>query len=246
VIHWCLRKLQELGEGLKRAPVTIPVKTQVYPPTNELRPAEIEDIPPSTDKPAQTSEGQNAKRLSEDKSKKSGVLLDRNSSTTSTDCEPDSRPRLRSQDKTYSASHANTSDFGVTDTVREKSRILLVDDNDINLKLLVRFVTKANYAYECATDGLQAVEAYKGASGDRNRAFRYVLMDISMPVMDGLAATREIREFEKRNRIEPRTVIVAMTGLASEMTQDDALRSGVDYFQIKPVIFKDLLKVLER
>ena len=246
MIRWCLRKLEELGEGLKGAPVAIPVKTQVYSPTDELRPAEIKVIPPATDKPAQTSEEQNVKRLSKDKSKKPEVPLDRNLSTASTDCKPDSRLRLRSQDKTYSDPLANTSDSGVPDTIREKSRILLVDDNDINLKLLVRFVRKANYAYECATDGLQAVEAYKGASGDRGRAFRYVLMDISMPVMDGLAATREIRKFEKENRIEPRTVIVALTGLASEMTQDDALRSGVDYFQIKPVKFQDLLKVLER
>lgn len=51
-----------------------------------------------------------------------------------------------------------------------------------------------------------------------------------MSVMDGLAATRKIREFGKQNRIKPRTVVIASTGLASEVTQNDALHSGIDYF----------------
>jgi CheY-like chemotaxis protein len=70
-------------------------------------------------------------------------------------------------------------------------------------------------------------------------------MDISMPVMDGLAAKREIRAFENKNNIEPPTVIIALTGLASEMMESDAIDSGIDYFQVKPVKFKDLLKIFK-
>jgi CheY-like chemotaxis protein len=153
---------------------------------------------------------------------------------------------LPSRDNKYNNSSVNTSEFEVPAAASDKSPILLVDDNEINLKLLVTFMKKAKFSYECATDGLQALQAYKRASADRDRAFRYILMDISMPVMDGLAATREIREFERKNKIEPRTVIIALTGLASEMTQNDALHSGMDYFRVKPVKFKDLLKVLVR
>jgi CheY-like chemotaxis protein len=249
VIHWCLRKLDELGEDRKDASTSAPVKTQVYNSLNKWRPsAEIKNVRPLIDEPAQTSGARNGERFSEEKPQKPEVPPDRNLSTlstTPTDRECDSRPHLRSRDKTYSTSRANTIDVEVPETAHEKPRILLVDDNYINLKLLVTFVRKAHYPYECATDGLQAVEAYKRASGAQDRAFRYVLMDISMPVMDGMAATREIRDFEKKNRIEPRSVIIALTGLASGMARVDALHSGINYFQVKPIKFKDLLKILE-
>jgi CheY-like chemotaxis protein len=70
-------------------------------------------------------------------------------------------------------------------------------------------------------------------------------MDISMPVMDGLEATREIRKLE---RVQPRkrpSMIIALTGLGSANAQKEAFDSGVNMFLTKPVRLKELKKILE-
>jgi signal transduction histidine kinase/CheY-like chemotaxis protein len=77
-----------------------------------------------------------------------------------------------------------------------------------------------------------------------NQAFTYVLMDISMPVMDGLESTRRIRAFEREMGLK-KAVIVALTGLASAEAQRDALDAGIDFYLAKPVKFHDLQKLME-
>lgn len=74
--------------------------------------------------------------------------------------------------------------------------------------------------------------------------FTYVLMDISMPIMDGLEATRRIRAYERERGIQ-KAVIVALTGLASAEAQRDALEAGVDFYLAKPVKFQDLRKLMD-
>jgi CheY-like chemotaxis protein len=69
-------------------------------------------------------------------------------------------------------------------------------------------------------------------------------MDISMPVMDGLESTRQIRKFEQTQNLKAAKVI-ALTGLASQQAQDEASASGVDAYLAKPVKFKELRKVLD-
>ena len=118
-------------------------------------------------------------------------------------------------------------------------RVLLVDDNDINLKIMVTYMRKLNCFYMTAKDGLQAFHNFR----DSTTPFDYVLMDVSMPVMDGLSATREIRAFEHDNRLKPTTVI-ALTGLASAKTEEEAFASGVNMFLTKPVQLKRLKDVL--
>lgn len=101
------------------------------------------------------------------------------------------------------------------------------------------------------------MEAYKAAvavassaidndddDNDNNLKPRVVLMDISMPVMDGFEATRQIRAFEQDHGIEPAT-IVALTGLGSAEAQREAFVSGVDLFLTKPVKLKELTALLK-
>lgn len=64
-----------------------------------------------------------------------------------------------------------------------------------------------------------------------------------MPVMDGLEATRKIREFELEEGIKP-AMIIALTGLGSASAQQEAFASGVDLFLTKPVRLKELVKIL--
>ncbi|KAI1846913.1 hypothetical protein JX266_007134 [Neoarthrinium moseri] len=116
---------------------------------------------------------------------------------------------------------------------------LLVDDNKINLQILSAFMKKMKRPYDIAHDGLEALQTYSSTPGH----FRCVLMDISMPVMDGLEATRRIREFEQARQL-PRSLIVALTGMASTKVQQEAFGSGVDFFLPKPVRLNQLTELL--
>ncbi|KAJ8113904.1 hypothetical protein OPT61_g4077 [Boeremia exigua] len=141
---------------------------------------------------------------------------------------------------------------------------LAVDDNPINLRLLRTFVDKLGHRHVLAVNGLEALDTYKSAqdqslitgsaiqahtatakaaAADMAARIDVILMDINMPEMDGLEATRQIRAHEIRNGLSPVTII-ALTGVASTETQQEANSSGVNLFLIKPVRLADLEVVL--
>ncbi|KAG9597282.1 hypothetical protein KCU77_g8770, partial [Aureobasidium melanogenum] len=122
-------------------------------------------------------------------------------------------------------------------------RLLLVDDNKINLQLLVRYCKSKKHDYVTAEDGVEAVDAFCSNQQDAATKFDFICMDISMPRMDGLEATRRIRSFEQSHGMEASKVI-ALTGLASAEAQQEAFTSGVDQFMTKPVRLKELGEVL--
>ncbi|KAF1913696.1 hypothetical protein BDU57DRAFT_520662 [Ampelomyces quisqualis] len=115
------------------------------------------------------------------------------------------------------------------------SQALIVDDNAINRRLLSAWMKKHKIAYQEAKDGLAALDTYKSCSG----SFDLILMDISMPVMDGMTCTRLVREYEKESNVEA-AHIIALTGLTSASAKLEAWTSGVDDFLTKPVDFKRL------
>jgi len=121
--------------------------------------------------------------------------------------------------------------------------VLCVDDNNINLQLLVMFMKKHKLPYQEAMNGQEALDKYIGYSNS-NTPIDFILMDISMPVMNGLEATRRIREFEVEQKIEKKATIIALTGLASAEAQADAEASGVDIYMAKPVKFQALRPLL--
>lgn len=141
---------------------------------------------------------------------------------------------------------------------------LAVDDNPINLRLLRTFVDKLGHRHVLAVNGLEALDKYKSAqdhstvngsatqphtaaakaaAAEMTARIDVILMDINMPEMDGLEATRQIRAHEIRNGLSPVTII-ALTGVASTETQQEANSSGVNLFLIKPVRLADLEVVL--
>jgi signal transduction histidine kinase/CheY-like chemotaxis protein len=128
---------------------------------------------------------------------------------------------------------------------RSKPRALLVDDNPVNLKLLEMYCTRRGLPYSTAKDGAQAVKLYsKACTPDhtRNHAtpasiwdpFDFVLMDLQMPICDGITATREIRELEHKNEY-PRSVIFIVTGQDSPSDRASAHEAGSDGYMVKPV-----------
>ncbi|CVL08662.1 related to nik-1 protein (Os-1p protein) [Fusarium proliferatum] len=116
---------------------------------------------------------------------------------------------------------------------------LLVDDNHINLMILTAFSKKMGRPYLTAKNGSEAVQQYI----EHSQHCKCIFMDISMPVMDGLEATRRIRRYERENELEP-ALIIALTGLASKETQKEAFNSGMDLFLTKPVQIKELRSVI--
>lgn len=116
---------------------------------------------------------------------------------------------------------------------------LIVDDNAINRRLLAAFMKKRKLPFQEAKDGLQALEKYKEVQGK----FSVILMDISMPVMDGMTSTRLIREHENTTKLTPRHII-ALTGLTSASAKLEAWTSGVDDFLTKPVDFDRLASLI--
>ncbi|KAL5335988.1 hypothetical protein BJX70DRAFT_390283 [Aspergillus crustosus] len=117
--------------------------------------------------------------------------------------------------------------------------ILIVDDNNINLKILSTFLRKLECSYETASNGLIALNKYMEAQTQ----FTHVLMDLSMPVMDGLDSTRKIRSFEIETGL-PRSCIMAVTGVASAEMQQQATMVGLNDYLVKPVSLKRLKKAL--
>ncbi|KAH6622176.1 CheY-like superfamily, partial [Boeremia exigua] len=133
-------------------------------------------------------------------------------------------------------------------------RILLVDDNTINLRLLQVGMKKRGYtAISSASDGLQAVNTYRTLLESSPPAPPdIILMDLSMPVMNGFEATRRIRDIEaEHNSTLPlsgsphHSLIIALTGLASVRDQKEAYTAGVDSYIMKPVRFAKLTELLE-
>lgn len=122
------------------------------------------------------------------------------------------------------------------------SRVLVVDDNRINLNLMMTFMKRRNLtALEAAENGKLAVEAAEQMLS----GFDIIFMDMSMPVMNGFEATRAIRSLERDHDGRVPAIIIALTGLSSSRDESEALASGVDMFLTKPVSFKEVSRLLD-
>ena len=117
------------------------------------------------------------------------------------------------------------------------ARVLLVEDNKINQKLALALLTRMGQTVDVAENGIEAV----AAAGQRRYAL--ILMDMQMPLMDGLAATREIRASEGPNQRSP---IVALTANAMQSDQRACHEAGMDDFLTKPFNRAVLESCLER
>ncbi|KAK7927103.1 hypothetical protein PG985_004101 [Apiospora marii] len=118
-------------------------------------------------------------------------------------------------------------------------KFLLVDDNPINLKILSAYMKKLSLSFATAKDGQEAVDKVCQLPGQ----YACIFMDINMPRLDGLQATRQIRNFEKTHGHAPSTII-ALSGLASASVQQEAFQSGIELFLTKPVQLKEISEIL--
>jgi CheY-like chemotaxis protein len=120
---------------------------------------------------------------------------------------------------------------------RYDCRVLLVEDNAVNQKVAVRFLERMSCQVRVADNGAEAVRAFGEADYD------IVLMDLQMPVMDGLSAARRMREMEEGRRHTP---IVALTANAMSGQLERCLEAGMDGFLTKPLEIARLHEMLDR
>jgi two-component system, sensor histidine kinase and response regulator len=118
-----------------------------------------------------------------------------------------------------------------------QTKILVVEDNLINQKVLKIILDKAGYSYDIAEDGLQAVQKFKSGT------YKLVLMDCQMPNLDGLRASQIIRDYENENQ-RTRCPIVAMTANAMKGDKERCVTAGMDDFLAKPFKSGDLMRVI--
>ena len=117
-----------------------------------------------------------------------------------------------------------------------KPTVLIVDDHDDSRFLIRYLMEQRGYRVIEAADGLEAVETARKSRPD------LILMDVGLPLLDGLSATRRIRE-----DVEMRSVaIVAVSGYAMAEDQAKALAAGCDGYITKPINFGELDKILLR
>lgn len=116
------------------------------------------------------------------------------------------------------------------------ARVLLVEDNTINAEMLSRRLVKRGYAVTLAEDGLQAIERAVAEKPD------LILMDVSLPELDGLEATRRLKA-------DPATApipVIVLTAHAMVSDRQKSFDAGCQEFETKPVDLARLLEKMER
>ena len=111
------------------------------------------------------------------------------------------------------------------------AKILLVEDNEMNRDMLSRRLIRKGFEVEMAVDGQEGVDMAKSISPD------LILMDLSLPVLDGWSATKVI----KNDPVTDKIPVIALTAHAMAGDREKAMEAGADEYDTKPVDFKRLL-----
>ena len=144
-----------------------------------------------------------------------------------------------------------TADAGMADEVVAETAdassaglaVLVAEDNDINALLARALLHRLGHSPTVVANGEAAVEAFTAAIS-AGTAYDLILMDVHMPELDGLEATRRIRAAEAAKGL-PRTRIVALTANAFGEDRDACLAAGMDDFLVKPLDRDRLAEILE-
>lgn len=119
-------------------------------------------------------------------------------------------------------------------------KILVIEDDTINQAIIKTMLTKLNLQVTIADNGKIGFEIFQQDS------FNIIFMDIQMPEMDGLEATRLIRQHEQDHQIKQSTPIVAVTAHALQSEQEKCFDAGVDEFVSKPIKMDTIRHVLNK
>jgi chemotaxis family two-component system sensor kinase Cph1 len=119
-------------------------------------------------------------------------------------------------------------------------QVLLVEDNQFNQMIALRLLAKLGYQADCAANGLEVLKLLE------HKSYDLILMDLQMPEMDGLEATRRIRLIEKQADSSKKVTIIAMTANAMAEDRENCFLIGMDDFISKPVRIEHLSEILKK
>ena len=154
----------------------------------------------------------------------------------------------RSTPKSYTTQQEIVSPLGTESSESQQSvenalpinnRILLVEDNSINQRVATAMLNKLKFTVDIATNGFEALEALK------KNIYSLVIMDLQMPLMGGLEATKEIRK-QGTGILNPNIPIIAMTANATKEDHNNCLSAGMNDFLSKPVMMTTLQTLLQK
>jgi CheY-like chemotaxis protein len=123
---------------------------------------------------------------------------------------------------------------------KDPLNVLIVEDNELNAKFASAILKRLKYNVDLATDGKMGVEKFLENDYD------LILMDIQMPVMNGLQATGEIRKYEKQMETENPIPIIAITAFAFEHDKQNCLDAGMDDYLTKPYRPQELIDIIKK
>ncbi len=118
-------------------------------------------------------------------------------------------------------------------------KILLVEDNLLNQKVVSFHLKKRNYEVKCVTNWVEVMDIIKNESIDM------IFMDIMLPEKNGFEITNEIREFEKCKGIKKGIPIIALTANTLDNDKDKCIQAGMNEYLAKPFTALDLYKVID-
>lgn len=123
--------------------------------------------------------------------------------------------------------------------IKANLKVLLVEDNALNQKLLDINLKKLNCIVTIANNGLEGVEIFM------RQSFDVILMDLMMPVMDGYESSREIRKIENEDKTRGYTPIIAFTANTLNNDLQKCLENGMDYLMEKPFNAYKFVEIIE-
>ena len=122
---------------------------------------------------------------------------------------------------------------------RENLKVLLVEDNLLNQRLMNINLSKLNCIVTIANNGLEGVEIFK------KQHFDVILMDLMMPIMDGFESSREIRKIEREEKFRGYTPIIAFTANTLNNDFQKCVENGMDYLMEKPFNTYKFIEIIE-
>lgn len=149
----------------------------------------------------------------------------------------------REAQKAEGSLQSPTSSEGCSTRKPDRLHFLVADDNKTMRMLVTKLMDQLGYDCDLVVNGNEAVEAYMRG----HPVYQCILMDVSMPVMDGIAAMRLIRTFESENNLEPSNIVALTTGIQTLFAEDrDRMRKlGFTTALRKPFRVNDLNSLVD-